>query len=394
MRYGKRTNIGSVALVGIALGLVVVASSGRSGPAIARADPADDAAALRALVGRFLTVPGSGPTSQQQAADLLPGQVPSDLPLALPQPPNGRVVGSVVRRRGQDAVLWDVILDAPGAPVDILQAYGQQLAALGWTKPPVGPFGGGFQAATPNDTAATFCQTIGAAPFLTVTAAAEASGQADVRVHVDATGPGPCFIPTAPGPPPLPETGRLPALAPPAGVQVQPSGSGSGNNRFTSEATALTDKRAADLEAFYAQQVQAAGWTRVAGGADGSYAWSAWTLPGGDGYQGLLTILEAPGQNRRELRVQAEGPANQPGPTLPGPVPTATPAPPIATPSPPASVRGPVASTPPPFPSVGPVPTIPPQGYAPTVAPATGPFTPTPVVPPVAPPSPTAIPVP
>lgn len=74
-------------------------------------------------------------------------------------------------------MLWDVIFDAPGAPTDILKVYGQQLAALGWTKPPVGPFGGGFQAAAPNDTAATFCQTIGAAPFLTVTTAPEASGR-------------------------------------------------------------------------------------------------------------------------------------------------------------------------------------------------------------------------
>jgi len=389
MRYGKRMNVGSIVLVGIALGLAVVATSGPSGPAIAHADPTDDAAALRALVGRFLTVPGSGPTSQQQAADLLPGQVASDLPLALPQPPNSRIVGSVVRRRGQDAVLWDVIFDAPGAPTDILQVYGQQLAALGWTKPPVGPFGGGFQAAAPNDTAATFCQTIGAAPFLTMTAAPEASGQADVRVHIDATGPGPCFMPTAPGPPPLAGAGRLPVLAPPAGVPVQPSGSSGGNDRFTSEATALTDKRSSELEAFYAQQVQAAGWTRVAGGAEGPYAWSAWTLPGGDGYQGLLTVLEAPGRNRRELRVQAEGPVNQPGPTLPGPVPTAPPAPPIATRSAPASVSGPPPTLLP-FPSVGPVPTIPPQGYAPTVPPATGSFTPTPIMPPIAPPTSTA----
>ncbi len=392
MRYGKRMNAGSIILVGIALGFAVVATSGRSGPAIAHADPADDPAALRALVGRFLTVPGKGPTSQQQAADLLPGQVASDLPLALPQPPNSRVVGSVVRRRGQDAVLWDVILDAPGAPTDILQSYAQQLAALGWTKPPVGPFGGGFQATASNDTAATFCQTIGAAPFLTVTAAPEASGQADVRVHIDATGPGPCFMPTAPGPPPRPQTGRLPVLTPPPGVQVQPNGSGGGNNRFTSEATALTDKRAADLEAFYAQQVQAAGWTRVAGGADGPYAWSAWTLPGGEGYQGLLTVLEAPGQNRRDLRVQAEGPVTQPGPTLPGPVPTAAPAPAIATQPAPASVSGP-PPTPPLFPSVGPVPAIPPQGYAPPYVAPNGPYTPTPVAFPVAPPGPTATPV-
>lgn len=387
---GKRKRFGGMILASVALGLALVASSGGSGPAIARADPTDDPAALRALIGRFLTAPGSGPTSQQQAADLLPGQVASDLPLALPPPPNSRVIGSVVRRRGQDAVLWDVIFDAPGTPADILQAYGQQLAALGWTKPPVGPFGGGFQAAAPSDTAATFCQTIGAAPFLTVTAAPEASGQADVRVHIDATGPGPCFMPTAPGPPPLAGAGRLPVLAPPAGVPVQPSGSSGGNDRFTSEATALTDKRSSDLEAFYAQQVQAAGWTRVAGGAEGPYAWSTWTLPGGDGYQGLLTVLEAPGQNRRELRVQAEGPATQSGPTLPGPVPTAAPASPIATPSPPASVRGPVAPTSLPFPSVGPVPAIPPRGYAPTVVPQTGPYTPTPVEAPIAPPGPTA----
>lgn len=414
MQRRRLIGIGNIVLVGVALGLVVVTAAGWPGALSAHADQPSEAAALRALVGRYLTNPGGGPPSQQQGADLLPGQLPTDAPLVVPQPPNSSIVGSVVRRQGQTAVLWDVILDAPGAPADIIQSYGQQLAALGWKRASVGLFGGGFQSIAPNDTNATFCQKIGGAPYLTVTTAPAASGQNDVRVHIDATSPGLCVTPSVPGPPPLPTT-RLPALIPPTGVQVQVQlgGGGSNGNRTFSEATATTDKSAADLEAFYAQQLQAAGWTRVTGGGDGPYAWSVWMLPGGKSDQGLLAVLEVPGQDRRELRVQAAG-EQQTEPNAPGALPTNTPAPPFvpsqppptgATPTPggakpflptrPAGPAGsgPVPATAAPFPSVGPIATAP-QGVAPPYLPPNGPYTatPVPVIAPVFPPVQTVTP--
>jgi len=400
-RTGLR--VGGLMCLCLTVGLIA-ALCARSVPAAsARADSGDEAAALRELAGRFLTQPGAGPGTPGQSADLLPGQLPADLPLALPLPPGARLVGSVVRRRGGSTLLWDVILDAPGAPVDLLTFYRGQLLALGWTTPPSGPFGGGFLAAAPDTGSATYCGKAGSPPVLVVTAAPAASGGSDVRIAIDAANAGACAIAPLPVPGPPRLTNRLPALTPPPGLTLAQGGSGSyGGERTSSDATALTDRSAGELAAYYGTQLQAAGWTQIASGGGGPFAWSVWNVPGDGGYQGLLSVLEAPGVNRRDLHVQVE---TAPGPANPGGAPgggSALPAPPVATqtavplpvtrpplPLPPGTISsGPVPPTALPFPSVGvpPVPPTPVGGYAPTVGPSvSGPFTATPVVPPVAP---------
>jgi len=410
MHSRMRLRIGGVVCLCFMVGLIAVLFARSVPSVVARADSGDEAVALRELAGRFLTQPGAGPGAPGQSADLLPGQLPADLPLALSQPPGARLVGSVVRRRGGSTLLWDVILDAPGAPADLLTFYRGQLLALGWTTPPSGPFGGGFLAAAPDTGSATYCGKAGGAPVLVVTAAPAASGGSDVRIAIDAANAGACAIAplVVPGPPRL--TNRLPALTPPPGLTLVQGGSGSyGGERTTSDATALTDRSAGELAAYYGAQLQAAGWTRVASGGGGPFAWSVWNVPGDGGYQGMLSVLEAPGVNRRDLHVQVETAPNQPdtGATPGGG--SALPAPPVATqtavpllvtrpplPLPPGTIgSGPVPPTALPFPSVGvpPVPPTPAGGYAPTVGPSVnGPFTATPAGPLVTPPRLTATP--
>jgi len=306
MRRTWRAGIGGIVVMLVVAATAVVASSGvpfRS--VVAPAAAADDAGAVRALAQRLLAPAYPGPDGQVATVALLPGQLPGDLPLALPTPPNGRLVGSAVHQSGARSVSWDVVFDAPGAASDVQAFYHQQLPGLGWVAAPVnqGPMRGGFQSTTGINS--TYCQKA-TGPWLSVSAVATPTVPTDVRIRVDASTPGPCANQPGAALPQLPGAERLPALTAAADVQIQMNGGGGGPNRFTSDATAITAQSASALETYFAQQLAAAGWTRVAGDAAGPLAWSIWTVPGDGGYQGFLYALDAPGQNRKELHVQVE----------------------------------------------------------------------------------------
>jgi hypothetical protein len=76
-------------------------------------------------------------------------------------------------------------------------------------------------------------------------------------------------------------------------------------DRQTSEAGATTKLSASDLEAQFAQQLAAAGWTKIARSADGPIAWSTWKVPGDGEWRGLLLVNETSG-DRRSLLLRAE----------------------------------------------------------------------------------------
>jgi hypothetical protein len=60
-----------------------------------------------------------------------------------------------------------------------------------------------------------------------------------------------------------------------------------------------------ELEAYFAKQLEAAGWGRLTGSADETFAWSSWLIPDSGEWRGVLLVLAAfPGV--RHLSVQAE----------------------------------------------------------------------------------------
>ena len=306
MRRTWMAGISGIVVMLVVAATAIIASSGvplRSAAAVPT--PADDAGAVRELAQRLLTPAYPGPDGQVATVALLPGQLPGDLPLALPPPPNGRLVGRAVHQSGARSVSWDVVFDAPGAASDEQAFYHQQLPGLGWVAAPVNqrPMRGGFQSTTGINS--TYCQKA-TGPWLSVSAVATPTVPTDVRIRVDASTPGPCANQPGAASQQPPGAERLPALPAPADVQIQMNGGGGGPNRFNSDATAITAQSASALETYFAQQLAAAGWTRVADDAAGPLAWSIWTVPGDGGYQGFLYALDAPGQNRKELHVQVE----------------------------------------------------------------------------------------
>jgi hypothetical protein len=159
-----------------------------------------------------------------------------------------------------------------------------------------------------------------AGPWLNVSATERGGGQSDVRVSVTIRRAG---AERTPAPvvylnPCSTDTDRrmagygamsrlLPRLSGPPGVPLQSSGMSSmGPDAAMSSVIATTDQSVSELERFFAQQLEAAGWTLRLRGAEGPVAWSTWTLPEASDHAGFLYALEAPGENRKRLTLQAE----------------------------------------------------------------------------------------
>lgn len=343
---------GSVLVLGIAAGM-----GGSSPGVVAAGQAAAGQATLQELAERLLAFPT--PTGQAAGIQLLPGQVTDQLPLNLALPPGARVVGSLVRNAGAPTASLSVVLDVPGDRAGVQAVYEKELTASGWKPPPPGPQAHGFQFGSQPTGPSIFCSAQGNS-WLSLNIYPGQGSMNDVRISTNGQIPNQCHPPTAAAPAgPASANSPIPALYPPGGVALQPSGSGGGPGRWTSEATATTDQKPGALEAHFAQQLQAAKWSRLDGRDDGSLAWSLWKLPDGD-WQGLLFMVNAPGQNRRSLHVDAQSASAQHtsafGTAFAGGQAVAVAAPVAAAAPPPAPAAKPAAATPPsavPLPSGG-----------------------------------------
>jgi len=106
----------------------------------------------------------------------------------------------------------------------------------------------------------------------------------------------------------VPGRSPLPGLKPPPGVRIQSAGSSGGGAGWSADARAQTEMRPVELEAYFAKQLEGAGWGRVAGSADEVFAWSSWLVPEvppAPEWRGVLIVLaDFPG--RRSLSLRAE----------------------------------------------------------------------------------------
>ncbi len=274
----------------------------QSTPALANHEGRAEA---QALAERLLTPPfadtGTGPVQTR----LVVGDVPTGIPSPFPVPPGGRLLGGVARTSGEQIVSADAALDAAGSPSEVHVFFDQALPEQGWTTAPQWESGppAGLQSASPVETAA-YCQSP-SGPWIWLSMTPVAGGPTDVRVHLEPINPGPCAAPAvaAPGPASL---DAVPALSAPAGAALIRTGGSADVHRSSAEGFVLTATSVADLEAHFAQQLQAAGWTRTGGQAQGPVAWSRWSLSQPGDWQGFLLVLEGPGQNRRVVYVRAE----------------------------------------------------------------------------------------
>ncbi len=302
---GHWQHIGRV-LVAFSMVYVSVGATARS----AMADAPDDAA-QRELVRYLLVAANGNPTGQPRNVDLFPQAVPGDLPLPLPSPPDARLVGSATYHTRTATTSWDVLYDSTSTAQETADFYAGALPPLGWILPPPDdrPARGFAPAspATPNRGA--FCTD---GYTLLTSGGATALSTRFIRVHIDTAPLGVCTRSSAASRPTMLD--YIPALAPPARVRVAVGSAPTTPTLAFSTAIATTDMSVRDLEAFYAGQLIAAGWVRTAGSADGPLAWSAWRVPDFPGAEGFLSVLVAPGTDRRDLLIQLQGQPASPTP--------------------------------------------------------------------------------
>ena len=310
----------------ILLALGMLPSVRPAGSAYAQAE---DAAQIRDLAERLLTNPSYGPYilgTATSTVQLFVGQLPPDMPFTVDTPPGGRIVGSDERRlTGQSAGI-DVAIEAPGSPAEILAFYDQALPRAGLSIAPSSTFGGGFQSGA-GKRLDTYCMGEDG-PWLSLTATQRTNTTSDVRLTITMPAAmqsasqsvgyivSPCSAITRPGYSYSTPGPSLPRLSGPTGVSMQQIPTSYGPGQSSSAAIATTEMSVAELEAFFAGQIAAAGWNRLTGGSSGPLAWSTWALPDDPDAQGFLYVLEAPGENRKQLVLQVQS-SNPTGPGYP-----------------------------------------------------------------------------
>ena len=310
-----------IVIVGGALGFRAARgqiAADRVGAGAPQAAPSGDEAKYHELAERLLNF-GYSP-GDTASVTLLPAALPTDPAVTLPNVSGARLIGSAVRTRGTDRSA-DIVVDAPGDPQQVATAYEQGFKDQGWSSPSgdVGMSGGGgFQGSTPP-VSKLLCK--GESAYLSVSVATRSGQPNDVRIsvqpNISSQGGSPCTARSRP-----PGSGNhLPALRPPDGTTLLGGGGGGGGassssyggsssiSRQTSEATATTSLSAGELEAAFAKQLVAAGWTRTAGRDDGALAWSTWASSEA-GWSGTLIVSDTTVKDRRSLLLRAEGPGN------------------------------------------------------------------------------------
>ncbi len=323
MRRAQWTVTGGIGLICLVIA-VLAAITAAPGETAVRADQGSDAS-LQELAQRYLQQTNGG------QVELFPGQIPADVPVALPMPAGSRLIGTVVRHLSTQTT-YEVLLDVPGTSADATANLTRALSAGGFATPT--PFNyaayyvpNGFQdqrpsmtpaspapTRTPNpnlQTIAQLCQPSGVG--IVLTARPLPNNSTGVTLQVTGSGSNSFCAQNRPTPGALPRP-SLPALTGPGDAdvsQIDYDEVGDG----VSDATITSDLSPAELEALYGKQLAAAGWTRITGDARGPLAWSLWSTPSGK--QGYLSVLEIAGQGIRDLHIQIDSLSSDQRGTLP-----------------------------------------------------------------------------
>lgn len=254
---------------------------------------------LRAFANRLLSWPDpEGPST----VDLMPLGYPDDLPPELVDYADLRFLGSVVRRRAGELLGIQLLFEMAGDANDLLERYERGLLDLGWQ--PVNQPGlhrGGFSGGDMPKTSVLVNIKKRNRVYL------QASDQEDGSLlHVHYHPATKDELPDDLSPEAPPGRSPLPGLKPPPGVRIQSSGTRGGGRGWSADASAQTEMPPMEVEAYFAKQLEGAGWGRVAGSADEFFAWSSWLVPQvppAREWRGVLIVLaDFPGRRSFSLR--------------------------------------------------------------------------------------------
>jgi hypothetical protein len=246
----------------------------------------------RLLADEYAGGPGS--------VEVFVGRYPDEPVVDLPSIKNGRLLGSVMHRRGPQFAAVEAVIDVPSSPEETLTEYEHALFDAGWEMArehgPSGP--PGFLTA-----AVGYWRTYWRGhedPVLVVNALGKQDAGTDLHLRLE------WGMPRNTPRRPEPDLAWMPPLIPPPDVKLSPQHGFGGQNAWTVGATTESAKSAAELEKYFGSQLNGLGWTRVAGEATDNAAWSSWTSPGQQEWKAILSVMPAfPGEKSLFFHAEA-----------------------------------------------------------------------------------------
>lgn len=258
-----------------------------------------DEEVLRDLAQRLLS---HGHPEGEVSVELFVRRLPESSAVDIPLPQASYLLGSSLHSLRGEPTAMQAVFDAEGDLEKSVAAYERELADRGWSAFEGFGMGGGF---VPGGMGIGRAFRRGDKGPVLMVAATERQGKpADLRLRLDWE-----IVRHIPemrrhGRPDGSE--RMPPLHPPAGMPMRGGGGGGSGATWHSEATVETDMPVGELQSHFAQHVERAGWSRVAGSADDVISWSSWQLPGDGNWHGILLVLAAqPGERFLYLRIEA-----------------------------------------------------------------------------------------
>jgi hypothetical protein len=247
------------------------------------------------------------------SVDLIPVGYPDDFPPELVDLTDLRFLGSAVRRRAGTLVLVEMVFEGSGAPETVIASYEASLVNLGWERlDQPGPMRGGFDAGFPEMSLLVDRKKSEA---VVLQAMHREGGGSELRVRYDPVHAQDTIVNIARVT--RHEESILPRLKPPPGVRIHPEGMGGGGGVWKSDARAQTEMAPMELEAYFAKQLETAGWGRLDGSADEFFAWSGWLVPAvppAPEWRGTLLVLaDFPGWRHVSVRAELMPPSGRRG---------------------------------------------------------------------------------
>jgi len=204
--------------------------------------------------------------------------------------------------RGDQRLSMSAVFDVPETPTVALTQYEAELTRHGWTTPEdFRPMHGGFVFSEMGEWRSYREGDRG--PDLTAVVRARDGGSSEVQLRLNWDT---VHRPRRSHHAMLPGAELLPRLHPPAVAVMKDGSGGGGEGNWHSATTLRTERSVAELEEHFAGQLIEAGWTRVAGSADATVAWSTWEVPGDGGWRGVLVVLAVFESAERFLTLRIE----------------------------------------------------------------------------------------
>ena len=224
----------------------------------------------RYLISRFSQLP-----------ELYPNELPEDIPLSIPVPEGGQLLGTAVQNMTRDRRDIHVFVESSLSPEEAVAFYIEQFAEVGGEEPDATIFFGitdqGFvEAGTPITK--VFCPPVSERdtaikPITMIVGDSTSSSATDIHVIFLRSDRGSgCELID----PFLRDTGfQFPRLEAPQGANAT-GGSGSRGDSDSTRTTIETDLSMVETEEHYREQLSALGWELLKVGESVGTAWSTW----------------------------------------------------------------------------------------------------------------------